>query len=85
MVQSSVTEVETLQRKHTQFEEALDAQVDQLEQVEKLSQKMIQQKHYDSDNIRVKSRALATRFSPPVKHKLPLFGSNKVARDLKRY
>ncbi|XP_067469592.1 spectrin beta chain, non-erythrocytic 5 isoform X2 [Thunnus thynnus] len=60
---SSVTEVETLQRKQTQFEEALEAQVDQLEQVEKLAQKMIQQKHYDADNIRAKSRALATRRS----------------------
>uniref|UniRef100_A0A3Q3IUH0 Calponin-homology (CH) domain-containing protein n=1 Tax=Monopterus albus TaxID=43700 RepID=A0A3Q3IUH0_MONAL len=55
---SSVTEVETLQRKQTQFEEALEAQVDQLDQVEKLAQKMIQQKHYDSDNIRAKSRSL---------------------------
>ncbi|XP_034530593.1 spectrin beta chain, non-erythrocytic 1 [Notolabrus celidotus] len=60
---SSVTEVETLQRKQAQFEEALEAQVDQLEQVEKLAQKMIQQKHYDSDNIRAKSRALSTRRS----------------------
>ncbi|KAM7403778.1 hypothetical protein PAMA_004285 [Pampus argenteus] len=58
---SSETEVEMLQRKQTQFEEALDAQVDQLEQVEKLAQKMIQQKHYDADNIRAKNRALATR------------------------
>ncbi|CAK6979040.1 spectrin beta chain%2C non-erythrocytic 5 [Scomber scombrus] len=60
---SSVAEVETLQRKHAQFEEALEAQVDQLEQVEKLAQQMIQQKHYDTDNIRAKSRALATRRS----------------------
>ncbi|XP_020497621.2 spectrin beta chain, non-erythrocytic 5 [Labrus bergylta] len=60
---SSVTEVETLQRKHAQFEEALEAQVDQLEQVEELAQKMIKQKHYDSDNIRAKSRALNTRRS----------------------
>ncbi|XP_044022541.1 spectrin beta chain, non-erythrocytic 5 isoform X2 [Siniperca chuatsi] len=60
---SSVTEVETLQRKQAQFEEALEAQVDQLDEVEKLAQKMIQQKHYDSDNIRAKSRALASRWS----------------------
>ncbi|XP_041668259.1 spectrin beta chain, non-erythrocytic 5 [Cheilinus undulatus] len=60
---SSVTEVETLQRKHAQFEEALEAQVDQLEQVEKLAQEMIQKKHYDSDNIRAKSRALNSRRS----------------------
>lgn len=56
-----MTEVETLQRKHIQFEEALEAQVDQLDEVEKLAQTMIQQKHYDSDNIRAKSRALADR------------------------
>ncbi|XP_071354370.1 spectrin beta chain, non-erythrocytic 5 [Trachinotus anak] len=60
---SSVTEVETLQRKQTQFEESLEAQVDQVEQVEKLAQTMIQQKHYDSDNVRAKSKALAARWS----------------------
>ena len=54
-------EVETLQRKHAQFEEALEAQVEQLDEVETLGQKMIQQKHYDSDNIRVKTKALAAR------------------------
>ncbi|XP_078145742.1 spectrin beta chain, non-erythrocytic 5 [Centroberyx gerrardi] len=58
---SSVTEVETLQRKQSQFEEVLEAQLDQLEEVEKLAQKMVQQNHYDADNIRAKSRALATR------------------------
>lgn len=61
MVQSSVTEVETLQRKQIQFEEALEAQVDQMDEVEKLVQKMIKQKHYDSVNIRAKSRALTNR------------------------
>ncbi|XP_029350237.1 spectrin beta chain, non-erythrocytic 5 [Echeneis naucrates] len=60
---SSVVEVENLQRKQTQFEEALEAQVDQVDQVEKLAQKMIQQKHYDSDNIRAKSKVLAARWS----------------------
>ena len=56
-----MTEVETLQRNQTQFEEALEAQVDQLDQVEKLAQNMIQEKHYDSDNIRAKSKALVVR------------------------
>ncbi|XP_076605262.1 spectrin beta chain, non-erythrocytic 5 [Chaetodon auriga] len=60
---NSVTEVEALQRKQVQFEEALEAQVDQLDEVEKLAQKMIQQKHYDSDNVRAKSSALAARLS----------------------
>ncbi|XP_028251320.1 spectrin beta chain, non-erythrocytic 5 [Parambassis ranga] len=59
----SVMEVETLQRKQLQFEEALEAQADQLDQVDKLAQNMIQQKHYDAANIRNKSRALATRWS----------------------
>uniref|UniRef100_A0A3B4ZEI6 Spectrin, beta, non-erythrocytic 5 n=1 Tax=Stegastes partitus TaxID=144197 RepID=A0A3B4ZEI6_9TELE len=53
---SSVTEVETLQRKQLQFEEALEAQWEQLDRVDKLGQSMIQQKHYDADNIRAKSR-----------------------------
>ncbi|XP_008275361.1 spectrin beta chain, non-erythrocytic 5 [Stegastes partitus] len=60
---SSVTEVETLQRKQLQFEEALEAQWEQLDRVDKLGQSMIQQKHYDADNIRAKSRALTTRWS----------------------
>lgn len=62
LVQCSVTEVETLLRKQAQFEEALEAQVDQLDEVENLAQKLIQQKHYDSDNIRAKSRALTLRY-----------------------
>lgn len=60
--QSSVTEVETLKRQQTQFEETLEAQVEQLDQVEKLAKEMIQQNHYDSENVRSKSRALATRW-----------------------
>ncbi|XP_061843662.1 spectrin beta chain, non-erythrocytic 5 [Nerophis lumbriciformis] len=60
---SSVTEVETLQRKHVQFEEALEAQLDQVDQVEKLAQKMTQQKHFDSDNIRAKTKMLVARRS----------------------
>ncbi|XP_067336707.1 spectrin beta chain, non-erythrocytic 5 isoform X2 [Channa argus] len=60
---SSVMEVQTLQRKQTQFEETLEAQVDQHEQVEKLAQKMIQQKHYDADNIKTKSKTISTRWS----------------------
>ncbi|KAK2826814.1 hypothetical protein Q5P01_021028 [Channa striata] len=60
---SSVMEVQTLQRKQTQFEDTLEAQLDQLDQVEKLAQKMIQQKHYDVDNIKTKSRMLSTRLS----------------------
>ncbi|KAL6106061.1 sptbn5 [Pungitius sinensis] len=60
-VGSSVQEVESLQRKQAQFEEALEAQLVQVDQVEKLGLKMMQQKHYDSDNIADKIRALAAR------------------------
>ncbi|XP_061631327.1 spectrin beta chain, non-erythrocytic 5 isoform X2 [Phyllopteryx taeniolatus] len=60
---SSVVEVETLQRKQVQFEEALDAQLDQVDQVEQLAQKMIQEKHFDSDNIRARSKALFAKQS----------------------
>lgn len=56
-----MAEVETLLRKQAQFEEALEAQVDQVDQVETLAQKMIQQKHFDADNIRAKSKVLAAR------------------------
>ncbi|KAM8913952.1 spectrin beta chain, non-erythrocytic 5 isoform 3-T3 [Spinachia spinachia] len=62
-VGSSVQEVELLQRKQAQLEEALEAQLDQVDQVEKLGLKMIQQKHYDSDNIADKIRALGARRS----------------------
>ncbi|XP_068593345.1 spectrin beta chain, non-erythrocytic 5 [Cebidichthys violaceus] len=60
---SSVMEVETLQRKQAQFEESLESQVEQVDQVEDLVQKMIHQKHYDCENIRAKSRALSVRRS----------------------
>lgn len=57
-----MTEVETLLRKQEQFEEVLEAQAEQLDEVEKLAEKLIQQKHFDSDNIRARSRALAVRY-----------------------
>ncbi|KAM6918067.1 spectrin beta chain, non-erythrocytic 5 [Lycodopsis pacificus] len=60
---SSVMEVETLQRKQAQFEESLESQVEQVNQVEDLVQKMIHQNHYDSENIRAKSSALSVRRS----------------------
>ncbi|XP_029973399.1 spectrin beta chain, non-erythrocytic 5 [Salarias fasciatus] len=60
---SSVSEVQALQRKQLQFQEALDAQEVQVEQVDKLGEKMIQEKHYESDTIRSKMRALSTRWT----------------------
>lgn len=64
-LQSSVAEVETLQRKQAQLEENLEARLDQLDEVQKLAQIMVQEKHYDADNIRAKSQALATRYKAP--------------------
>lgn len=61
-MQDSVAEVETLLRKQEQFEEVLEAQAEQLDEVEGLAQELIQQKHFDSDNIRSRSRALALRY-----------------------
>ncbi|XP_076022140.1 spectrin beta chain, non-erythrocytic 5 [Genypterus blacodes] len=60
---SSVVEVEILQRKQAQFEEVLETRLDQLEEVEELAKKMIVENHYDTDNIRAKSRALTARRS----------------------
>ncbi|CAN9501902.1 unnamed protein product [Ophioblennius macclurei] len=60
---SSVSEVQALQSKQLQFQEALEAQAVQVEQAEQLGQKMIRDQHYDSDAIRTKSRALSTRWS----------------------
>lgn len=61
--QNSVTEVEALQRKQAQVEEDLEAQLDRLHEVQELAEELIQQKHYDSDTIRTKSRALTLRCS----------------------
>lgn len=61
--QNSVTEVEALRRKQAQCEEDLEAQLDRLEEVQNLAQEMIRQKHYDSNNIKAKSRALGLRCS----------------------
>ncbi|XP_057715583.1 spectrin beta chain, non-erythrocytic 5 isoform X1 [Corythoichthys intestinalis] len=60
---NSVAEVEILQRKQLQFEEAIDAQLDQVAQVEQLAHDMIQENHFDSDNIRTKSKALVARWN----------------------
>lgn len=64
-LQNSVAEVETLQRKQAQLEENLEAHLDQLDEVQRLAQIMVQEKHYDSDNIRAKSRALGARYEAP--------------------
>uniref|UniRef100_A0A3B4AJ25 Spectrin, beta, non-erythrocytic 5 n=1 Tax=Periophthalmus magnuspinnatus TaxID=409849 RepID=A0A3B4AJ25_9GOBI len=59
----SVSEVEVLLRKHAQFEEELETQVQRLQQVEAQAQDMIQNKHQSSQTIREKSNALRQRRS----------------------
>lgn len=81
--QNSVTEVEALRRKQAQFEEDLEAQLDRLHEVQELAEEMTRQKHYDSDNIKAKSRALALRCSTQhflfVRTVRKCFGSTRVS------
>ncbi|KAM6973270.1 spectrin beta chain, non-erythrocytic 5 [Aplochiton taeniatus] len=58
---SSLSEVENLQRKQGLFESTLEAQLEQVEEVERLAQRLVDQKHYDTDSIKAKSRALVLR------------------------
>ena len=53
--------METLQRKQALFENTLDAQMEQVEGVERFAQQLIQQKHFDSDNIKCKSESVLLR------------------------
>lgn len=76
-LQSSVAEVETLQRKQAQLEENLEGHLEQLDEVQKLAQIMVQEKHYDADNIRAKSQVLATRYKAPPTTCVSLRGTNK--------
>ncbi|KAM6392440.1 LOW QUALITY PROTEIN: spectrin beta chain, non-erythrocytic 5 [Pluvialis apricaria] len=47
----SVSSVESLQRKHAQFEKALEAQMEKIDEMASFAQQLTQNKHYDSDNI----------------------------------
>ncbi|KAL2098982.1 hypothetical protein ACEWY4_005462 [Coilia grayii] len=57
----SLLEVEELQRQQALLEQTLEAEVEQVEAVQRLAQQLQQQKHYDSNNIQSKSRALQLR------------------------
>ncbi|XP_036450101.1 spectrin beta chain, non-erythrocytic 5 isoform X2 [Colossoma macropomum] len=57
----SLSEVEALQRKHALFENSMEAQLEQVEEVERYAQQLTQKKHYDSDNIKKKSKAVQLR------------------------
>ncbi|XP_028831275.1 spectrin beta chain, non-erythrocytic 5 isoform X2 [Denticeps clupeoides] len=58
---ASLSEVEELQRNQALFQNALEAEVEQVEAVERLAQQLLQHKHFDSSNIKSKSRALQLR------------------------
>ncbi|XP_043119308.1 spectrin beta chain, non-erythrocytic 5 isoform X2 [Puntigrus tetrazona] len=57
----SVSEVEALQRKHALFENSLEAQMEQVTEVDRYAQQLIQTQHYDSDNIKKKIKAILLR------------------------
>ncbi|TSO67499.1 Spectrin beta chain, non-erythrocytic 5 [Bagarius yarrelli] len=60
-VGSSLSDVEALQRKHALFENSLEAQIQEVEEVERYAQQLIQRQHYDSDNISKRSKAIQLR------------------------
>ncbi|XP_054017486.1 spectrin beta chain, non-erythrocytic 5 [Dryobates pubescens] len=57
----SVSSVESLQRKHTQFEKALEAQMEKIDEMASFAQHLTQNKHYDSDNITSRCQAVLRR------------------------
>uniref|UniRef100_H0ZL45 Spectrin beta, non-erythrocytic 5 n=1 Tax=Taeniopygia guttata TaxID=59729 RepID=H0ZL45_TAEGU len=57
----SVSSVESLQRKHTQFEKALEAQMEKIDEMASFAQQLIQNKHYDSENISSRCQAVLRR------------------------
>ncbi|XP_077095863.1 spectrin beta chain, non-erythrocytic 5 isoform X1 [Siphateles boraxobius] len=57
----SLSEVEALQRKHALFENSLEAQMEQVAEVDRFAQQLIQAQHYDSDNIKKKAKAILLR------------------------
>ncbi|XP_075281439.1 spectrin beta chain, non-erythrocytic 5 isoform X3 [Opisthocomus hoazin] len=57
----SVSSVESLQRKHMQFEKALEAQMEKIDDLASFAQQLTQNKHYDSDNITNRCQAVLRR------------------------
>ena len=60
-IQDSVSSVESLQRKHTQFEKALEAQMEKIDEMASFARQLTQNKHYDSDNITNRCQAVLRR------------------------
>ncbi|XP_052552192.1 spectrin beta chain, non-erythrocytic 5 [Tympanuchus pallidicinctus] len=57
----SVSSVESLQRKRMQFEKSLEAQMEKIDEMASFAQQLIQNKHYDSDNIANRCQAVLRR------------------------
>ncbi|XP_019374606.1 PREDICTED: spectrin beta chain, non-erythrocytic 5 [Gavialis gangeticus] len=57
----SVSSVESLQRKHVQFEKALEAQMEKINEMASFAQQLTHNKHYDSENITNKCQAVLRR------------------------
>ncbi|XP_008936894.1 PREDICTED: spectrin beta chain, non-erythrocytic 5-like, partial [Merops nubicus] len=57
----SLSSVESLQRKHAQFEKALEAQMEKIDEMASFAQQLTQNKHYDSDNITNRCQAVLRR------------------------
>ncbi|XP_047920914.1 spectrin beta chain, non-erythrocytic 5 [Anser cygnoides] len=57
----SLSSVESLQRKHMQFEKSLEAQMEKIDEMASFAQQLIQNKHYDSDNITNRCQAVLRR------------------------
>nr|XP_025044105.1 spectrin beta chain, non-erythrocytic 5 [Pelodiscus sinensis] len=57
----SVSSVESLQRKHVQFEKALEAQMEKINVMASYAQQLRQNQHYDSENISNKCQAVLRR------------------------
>ncbi|NWS72003.1 SPTN5 protein, partial [Crotophaga sulcirostris] len=57
----SLSSVESLQWKHTQFEKALESQMEKIDEMASFAQQLAQNKHYDSDNITNRCQAVLRR------------------------
>ncbi|XP_075470432.1 spectrin beta chain, non-erythrocytic 5 isoform X1 [Ascaphus truei] len=57
----SLASVESLQRQHEQFQKALDAQMDKIDEMESFAQELRQNEHSDSENITCKCEAVLER------------------------
>ncbi|XP_075699620.1 spectrin beta chain, non-erythrocytic 5 [Rhinoderma darwinii] len=57
----SVTSVESLQNKHEKFQKALDAQIGKIEEMATFAKQLLDNQHYDSENIANKCQAVLER------------------------